>query len=231
MMHTSRSGKTPGRPPQPGEGGKNVREAFLDTALELFGCRGVAATSVAEIAAAVGVSPAMAQYYFKNREQLLDAVVSERILPLIDFVWGGFDAALEEKALVPLLQRLIERLLQLSAQKPWLPNLWVSEVLSRSGQLRKRILPYVHETYLRRFANTFEAAQGQGLINPDLMPRLTLGSVMGSAMIPLVFLDAGEGAVLDAAGQERVTRHALSLILPGLAPDGRVPVRPRRHGG
>lgn len=230
-MKTARPRKKPGRPPQPGGGARGVREVFLDAALELFGRRGVAATSVTEIAAAVGVSPAMAQYYFKNRELLLDALVSERLLPLIDSVWIGFDAALEEKKLLPLLRRLVERLLDISARNPWLPNLWISEILSRSGQLRGRIVPYIYKTYMRRFVEAFAAAQAQGLINPDLVPRLVVGSFVGGAMLPLLLLEAAENMEPDAAAREGAAQHALALLLPGLEPGwSKTLSGPRGHG-
>ena len=88
--------KTPGRPPTKASGEPNVRERFLDAAIALFASQGVVATSMAQIAGKVQVSPAMAHYYFSNREKLLDAVVDERIKPFIDSVWSDFSANKKE---------------------------------------------------------------------------------------------------------------------------------------
>jgi AcrR family transcriptional regulator len=65
-----------------------MRGQLLDLATELFAARGVAATTIAHIAQRAGVTPAMVHYYFKSRDQLIDAVVLERIVPVIGFVWA-----------------------------------------------------------------------------------------------------------------------------------------------
>ena len=102
-----------GRPPAGAQGNRNIREEFLDTALEGFAKKGVPATSMASVAAEVGVTPAMAHYYFSGREQLLDAVVQERLIPLIDGVWADFERALEEGGrLVPSIEKLIDNMMR-----------------------------------------------------------------------------------------------------------------------
>src|SRR6266436_1659705 len=63
------------------------RRQLLDAAIALFAQRGIAATTVAAIAADAKVTPALLHYYFKNRAQLLDAVVDERLVPFISSVW------------------------------------------------------------------------------------------------------------------------------------------------
>ncbi|KAA1337047.1 TetR/AcrR family transcriptional regulator, partial [Escherichia coli] len=73
--------RRPGRP----RGGKRVtasREQLLDIALNLFSRQGIANTSLNAIAREAGVTPAMLHYYFNSREQLLDAMIEERFLPL-----------------------------------------------------------------------------------------------------------------------------------------------------
>jgi len=49
----------------------NTREQLLDAATALFSEQGIASTTVAQIAAHVGVTSAMVHYYFKTRDQLL----------------------------------------------------------------------------------------------------------------------------------------------------------------
>lgn len=58
------------------------REQLLDIALNLFSRQGIANTSLNAIAKEAGVTPAMLHYYFNSREQLLDAMIEERFLPL-----------------------------------------------------------------------------------------------------------------------------------------------------
>ena len=54
----------------------DVRARLLDAAVLRFSEQGVAGTTVAEIAKHAGVTSAMVHYYFKTKDQLLDAVVA-----------------------------------------------------------------------------------------------------------------------------------------------------------
>jgi AcrR family transcriptional regulator len=78
--------RRPGRPARPDSAA--VRDQLLDIATDLFATQGVAATRLAHIAERAGVTSAMLHYYFKSRDQLLDAVVLERVVPVISYVWS-----------------------------------------------------------------------------------------------------------------------------------------------
>ena len=69
----------PGRPAASLD--RDARELLLTAATELFAEQGVAATDLRTIAKRAGLTPAMLHYYFKDREQLLDVVVEERLCP------------------------------------------------------------------------------------------------------------------------------------------------------
>jgi TetR/AcrR family transcriptional regulator len=72
--------RSPGRP-----AGETTlqRERLLDTALAAFSHQGIATSSLRGIASAAGVTPALVNYYFGNKEKLLAAVVEERLIPLL----------------------------------------------------------------------------------------------------------------------------------------------------
>ena len=80
---------------------------MLDVAIQLFAERGIAATTVAQIAAA-GVTSAMVHYYFTNREQLLDAIVEERLAQVIAFVWRPTEPQIENDPFA-LVAELVDR--------------------------------------------------------------------------------------------------------------------------
>src|SRR5690348_1093943 len=82
--------RTPGRPVASPD--RDVRELLLTAATELFATHGVAGTTFATIARRAGLTPAMLHYYFKDRDELLDCVVEERLCPLLAFVWGPVEA-------------------------------------------------------------------------------------------------------------------------------------------
>ena len=61
---------------------------LLTAATDLFAEHGVAATSFTTIARRARLTPAMIHYYFADRDQLIDALVDERFVPFIAYVWG-----------------------------------------------------------------------------------------------------------------------------------------------
>lgn len=215
-MERKKKKRIVGRPSTRAQGNRNIREEFLDTALEGFAKKGVSATSVASVAAMVGVTPAMAHYYFSGREQLLDAVVRERLIPLIDGVWADFVLALEEgRQLVPSIEKLIDNLLRATEKLPSLPSLWLNEIMSESGQFKSRVLPYVQTRYLSGFRAAFAAAEARKEIAAGLNPRLVILSILGSTLLPLsVRAIAAEEDT--APSREQIAAHAKRLLVTGI---------------
>src|SRR3546814_11050711 len=70
------------------------------------------------------------------------------------------------------------------ARHPWLPPLWVREVLCEGGALREVLfaegVPGVPQLLARRFA----AAQADGRLNAGLDPRLLVVSLVGLTLFP-----------------------------------------------
>src|SRR5437899_197206 len=117
--------------------GIDVRERLLDAAVMRFAGEGIAATSTAKIAADAGVTAAMVHYYFTNRDSLLDAVAEERLLCNVNAVW----APVKDAGASPpdLVRGLVRRIMHAGQTQPWLPTLWLREVVSEGGQLRQRL--------------------------------------------------------------------------------------------
>jgi len=208
--------KSPGRSPgRPAKSRVDQRERLLDVAIALFGKQGIAATPLSAIARRARVTPAMLHYYFGNRERLLDALVDERIVPLMATLQGDLDAA----ALAPRERILafVRDLFALLAANPWLPTLWLREVLSEGGLLRERLLAHIGARIAPRLSGTIAAAQAEGALNPALDPRLVVVSLIGLTLFPLAarplwtrLLDAGD------IGPDDLARHTLTLLEHGL---------------
>ena len=138
--------RRPGRPVRPDNAA--MRADLLGIATGLFAAQGVAATTIAHIAQRAAVTPAMVHYYFKNRDQLIDAVVQERVLPVIGYVWAPVPVTLDAgqdpaAAARGFLAEIVKRIVQSATQQPWLPALWMHEVVNEGGQLRERVLPHL----------------------------------------------------------------------------------------
>ncbi|MEX3823287.1 TetR/AcrR family transcriptional regulator, partial [Paraburkholderia sp. BR14262] len=144
MITRTRTAAAAARPRgrRPAAADLDMRERLLASATQLFGEQGIAATTMAQIAEAAGVTSAMVHYYFTNREKLLDAVVEERIARSIAFVWESVDSADSDLAQDPhaLVEELVARLFDVTARMPWLPPLWLREIVNEGGLLRERML-------------------------------------------------------------------------------------------
>lgn len=206
--------RRPGRPRTTGSDEAGQRARLLDAALTLFARQGIAATSLNQVAREAGVTPALLHYYFGNREQLLDVLVSERLLPLL----GNLVQRLQASGTAPtaMIPTFVRTLMETLAANPWLPPLWVREVLAEGGLLRERLLGNARliAPILR---DRFAAAQKDGRLNADLEPRLLPVTLIALTMLPFAaqpiwrsFFDTSD---IDT---DAMIRHTLALLERGL---------------
>jgi AcrR family transcriptional regulator len=213
-MSSKAARRSIGRPPQ--GAAVDARELLLDAALPLFAERGVAGTTIAGIAARAGVTPAMVHYYFSNRDRLLDAVAEERLREIVTSVWAPVVATDE---VVPMLRGLVKRILEATEANPWLPSLWLREVVSEGGQLRDRLLRILPFEYVRHLIGTVTGAQRRGEVSPHLEPRLVLLSVIGLTFLPLATMRMWQVLpILQGVEPEDIARHAEALLVGAFSP-------------
>lgn len=206
--------RSPGRPtagvgPQP-------REHLLDAALACYVRRGIAATSLRDIAAEAGVTPATLHYYFSDAAGLRDAVIAGRLMPVFEQVREGLigtpDATLRE-----VLKGFIDHLCALVEQHAWLPALWTAEVVSEGGSLRDLLVTRMAPEITRIMTATIAAEQAAGRLNPALDPRLLMVSLVGLTLFPAaglpIWRQLFEGEPLDI---HHIRTHALALVERGL---------------
>jgi AcrR family transcriptional regulator len=207
----------------------DVRERLLVCATQLFAEHGIAATTMAQIATAAGVTSAMVHYYFTNRERLLDAVVDERIAQSIAFVWSsaGSDTAQDPHALV---EGLIARLFDVTARMPWLPPLWLREIVNEGGLLRERMLRRLPIDELQRFAVRIGEAQRDGAVNPALEAPMLFMSIIALVMLPLATARTWQSTSgLPKIDRDVLHRHVSALLSAALrVPPGETKAPARR---
>lgn len=219
--------RKPGRPPRATgtrAAGADQRSRLLDAAVLLFSRQGVNATSLQAVAREAGVTPALLHYYFGSREQLLDVLVQERLLPIVA---GILQRAVQQGFVTPgaagpreLIRALVPEVLRTVSQHAWLPPLWVREVLSDGGALRERVL--VHAKMVAPLISARLAqAQAEGQLNPALEPRLLLVSIIGLTLFPLAAAPIWR-QLFDADGVtvDTLVTHTLALLEQGIFPNG-----------
>src|SRR5690606_38675395 len=212
--------RAPGRPPrQPAEASGAVRAGLLDAAIACFVRKGIAATTLREIAREAHVTPALLNYYFGDKAQLQAALVEERVLPALDALRAPVAGAGEDIA--ALVAGFVAGIGRVAVLHPWLPPLWVREILCEGGALRDVLFERLGPEFPLMMARRFADAQARGEINADLDPRLLMVSLVGLTLFPIagapiwrrLFADDPTAAALDF---DTLRRHTLALLDRGI---------------
>lgn len=205
--------RLPGR--RPTADAIDLRERLLDAALACFAAHGIGATSLRDIARRAGVTAALVHYYFGDKLQLQQAVVAERLWPVMAQVHAGMGEADDDVA--AMVAGFVAGITRVVAAHPWLPTLWVREILCEGGALRGVMIERIGPLLPRLLVERLAAAQRAGRLNSELDPRLVVVSMVGLTMFPLAsapiwqqLFGAGE------LGAHTVQRHTLALLTRGL---------------
>ena len=193
----------------------DLRERLLDAALTCYSRQGIAATPLRAIAVEAGVNPALLHYYFGDKGQLQQAVIDERLMPAIGNVGVALTLAGDDPA--GLIASFVRGIGDAVARHPWLPSLWVREVLCEGGALRDLLVDRIGPQIPQRLAQRFAAAQRAGALNPDLDPRLLVVSLVGLTLFPAASAPVW-GRVFDTNGidADALRDHTLALLDRGL---------------
>lgn len=204
--------RSPGRPTATGE---DLRARLLDSAVVCFSRQGIAATPLRAIAAQAGVNAALLHYYFGDKAQLQQAVIAERVLPAFQELRDPLLAHGDDVR--GLVEAFVDGIGRIVAARPWLPSLWVREVLCEGGALREVLFEEVMPQLPRMLVSRFAEAQARGGLDPDIDPRLLMVSLVGLTLFPLAGAPIWQ-RMLDAddIGFQDLRRHTLVLLDRGL---------------
>lgn len=216
MSKSSRSTDKPARTPGRPTGASPLqRERLLDAAVQAFAHSGIKAASLRGIAQQAGVTPALVNYYFGNKQRLVEAMVDERLLPLIEGVAARLRQAGDEPR--ELVGEFVRGLSEMVVRHPWIPPLWVREILCEGGLLRDLLTSRVAPLIPLLLAQRFAAAQARGALNPALDPRLLVVSLIGLSMLPYAAAPLWRGIFANPQiGDEALIAHTLALLEHGM---------------
>ena len=196
----------------------DLRGRLLDVAATLFGRGGIEATSLRAIACEAQVTPAMLHYYFGDKARVTQALIEERLLPAIAPLRAQLEQAGDDpRALVETFARGIGDIV---ARHPWLPPLWVREVLCEGGVLRELMFSQIVPNLPQMLAQRFAAAQARGLLKPGLDPRLMVVSLVGLTLFPAAGAPIWRRAFgAEELGADDLLKHTLALLDHGVGAD------------
>lgn len=205
----------PRSPGRPSGDSPPQRERLLDAAVQAFAHTGIQAASLRGIAEQAGVTPALVNYYFGNKARLVEAMIDERFMPLIRGVAERLQQAGDDPR--ELVQRFVRGMSEMVVQHPWIPPLWVREILCEGGALREQLTSRIAPLVPLLLAQRFAAAQARGGLNPVLDPRLLVVSLIGLTMLPYAAAPLWRGIFANPQlGDEALIAHTLALLEHGM---------------
>jgi AcrR family transcriptional regulator len=176
------------------------REQIAEAALGLVASQGLRRLSVAAVARRVGLVPSGIYRHFKNKDEILDAVldrVEQRLLANVKASRDEHTDAVD--CLKDVLMRHVRFLRE--GKVVSVPRMIFSDDAHGNNPERKRRVHRVLEQYAGQVAEIVRLGQTQGRIRPDLDPQ-TVAMMLFGIIVP-----AGVLWHLTDGGFD-VTRHA-----------------------
>jgi AcrR family transcriptional regulator len=193
----------------------STRDRILETALDLFGSRGVDAVSLDEIARAVGVRKQTVLYWFESKDVLVDDVLAVAATELVVVI----DAALRAAPDDPLdrIDAVVRAVFRPAVRRPALLGL-IREVSrldsEQAGRLRERLQSLVDRAvgYLAVEMDAGRLRRG----DPGLIAALGYATLTGIATEPEALRAVGWRP--DAVGLRRLRDELRAFLRAALAP-------------
>ena len=195
-------------------------QVILDAAESLFARQGFAATTVKQLGARAGVTPALLYYYFRDKDGLYEAVL-ERILGQL----AG--AAGERLGTAPSPQQAVRSIVALQAEiltaRPDAARLILRELVDHEARHAGPVASAFVTTAFRGLCDAIRAGQAAGHFRRDLRPEHAALSTIAQVVYaflarPLFLSQRGDGSGL--AGPDALREfgaHAADFAVAALA--------------
>ncbi len=178
MAHTS-SERSRGRPRL--EKSDDLRRAFLDAAVELFGARGFDGVSLSQIASEVGADVALTRYYFGSKHEVWIAAINH----LISQIEEGFNATKPAPvgSYSAQLKDAIRDFIAMSAKWPQLSRIIVFDG-DKTDNRGKYIAQHVVQPFYKRLSKLIRGAKKEGAI-PNVSERTLFFMITHGGSFPM----------------------------------------------
>ena len=189
------------------------RERILDAAIQVFGKKGFAGANVADIAEAANIGKGTVYLYFKSKEEIFSAILSERsLLP-----WFADQVMDEDAPLETTLTDIARHFLK--AMPDYLP---VIHLVLSDGQRSPAHAEQLYQNVIlkgNKLLAAYLAAQAKaGRIRPLGNPFLTARAFLGMLMIYIMTQEMLGEKHFTSIKQEAWVREVVRLFLDGVRP-------------
>ena len=215
-MNNSKKSKRPGssRRGRPlAEDNTDYRQQILDSAESLFAEVGFDSVSMKEIAAPVGVNPAMIHYYFGSKRKLLEEVLESALEPLAAAI-----SSLRQRD-DPNIEEFADHLFSTLRQHPNLPLLLMRQVLLPGSPMQAHFIDKLAPRLGGALPHLLGQAQKSGRVAADLDPRIAALMVLSLCVFPQISRPLSQpalGIAFDQDGMVKLQKHVIRFIQGGL---------------
>ena len=158
---------------------RETEDRILAVALDSFGTRGFEATSLDDLAAALGITKQAILYHWPSKRALLDAVVDRACLDLVVELAGALD---EAGSGWDRIESVVRRVFRVALRRPELLGL-LRELARLGGDISARFITDM-QPFVERATAYFEREMAAGRIrrcDPGLLLVSAYSTVLGAA--------------------------------------------------
>lgn len=213
-MSASHAAAVPPRPaPRRTRRSARTRERIVQAAIEVFARRGFHGARVADIAEAAGIAYGLVYHHFKNKDEILAAIFTER--------WARYTGYLSEVAAsdAPFrdqLARLVHFWVEAYRDEPHLMTVMINEISRSYEFLESHDVGAVHVAF-DAVIDLVEQARLRGEVREDVDPRMAAYTILGAAEMVLTGYVMGTLHRDSREAFARDERQLTALLFDGLA--------------
>lgn len=189
------------------------KQRIMDSAELAFANAGFDSVTLKDIAAPVGITPAMIHYYFGSKQELLESVVTQALAPVSFAIQQlreqpGADIAV-----------FVQQLFATMHRHPNLPLLMFRQVLLPGSPMQEYFLTQLSPRLGGALPDLIRNGQTTGHISQELNPAIAALMVLSLCVFPLVSKPLSQPALgvrFDQPGMAELQQHVIRFIQRGL---------------
>ena len=141
------------------------RDVILERAADLFAKQGVSATTVREIAEAVGILSGSLYHHFASKDEIVDAIVSSFLDDLVARYEEGLASTTDPRE---RLVRLVEASIATSADHPHATEIYQSDTRYQGAADGETVVRQAAQSVRRAWIKVLEEGQEAGVFRDDV---------------------------------------------------------------
>ncbi|MGE5426280.1 MAG: TetR/AcrR family transcriptional regulator [Methylococcaceae bacterium] len=155
-----------------------TEEKILEAAKEVFVTKGMEGARMQEIADKAGINKALLHYYFRTKERLFDAILSE----IIKFAFPKLTGILmSEKSIVNKIEEVVDAYVDLLIRHPFIPAFILKELNRDPSGLFKMVVKFGFN--LQGVFDQIQQAIDRGEIKP-IRPQHLVTNIVSLCVFP-----------------------------------------------